>query len=37
MPEPEVGRRNPMRLRKIVFSLGWLAALAVAVGAHWKN
>ena len=26
-----------MRLRKIVYSLGWLAALVMAAGAGWKN
>lgn len=31
------GRRVPVRMRKIVLSLGWLAAMAVALGAHWRN
>jgi hypothetical protein len=31
------GRRHRMKLRKVVYSLGWLAALAVALGASWKN
>ena len=26
-----------MRLRRIVYSLGWIAALVMAVGAGWKN
>jgi hypothetical protein len=26
-----------MRLRKIAFTLGWLTAMAVALGAPWKN
>jgi len=26
-----------MRFRKVMLSLGWLAALAVALGASWKN
>ena len=30
-------RRSSMRLRKIVYSFGWLAALVMAVGAAWKN
>jgi hypothetical protein len=37
MSASQVGRRNPMRLRKIMLSLGWLAAMAVALGAPWKN
>jgi hypothetical protein len=37
MPASQVGRRNPMRLRKIVLTLGWLTAMAVALGAPWKN
>jgi hypothetical protein len=28
---------NPVRLRRIVYSLGWLAAIALAVSAGWKN
>jgi len=26
-----------MRLRRIVFTLGWLAAMAIAIGAPYKN
>jgi len=26
-----------VRLRRIVYSLGWLAAIALAVSAGWKN
>ena len=37
MPSPQVGRRSSMRLRKIALTLGWLAAMAVALGAPWKN
>jgi hypothetical protein len=29
-------RRLPVRMRKIVYAFGWLAALALAVGAGWK-
>jgi hypothetical protein len=37
MPARQEGRRNPMRLRRIVYTFGWLAALVMAVGAGWKN
>jgi hypothetical protein len=37
MPALQGGRRSTMRLRKIMLSLGWLAAMAVALGAGWKN
>jgi hypothetical protein len=30
------GGKKPMRIRRVVFALAWLAALAVAVGAGWK-
>jgi hypothetical protein len=28
---------NPVRFRRIVYSLGWLAAIALAASAGWKN
>jgi hypothetical protein len=28
---------TPVRFRRIVYSLGWLAAIALAVSAGWKN
>jgi hypothetical protein len=28
---------HTMRLRRIMYSLGWLAAMAVAIGAPFKN
>jgi hypothetical protein len=28
--------RKTMRIRRIAYSLAWLAALAVAIGAGWK-
>ena len=37
MAAKQEGRRSSMRLRKIVYSFGWLAALVMAVGASWKN
>jgi hypothetical protein len=30
-------KEEDMRLRKIAFTLGWLTAMAVALGAPWKN
>jgi len=30
-------KEEEMRLRKIAFTLGWLTAMAVALGAPWKN
>lgn len=30
-------KEEGMRLRKIAFTLGWLTAMAVALGAPWKN
>jgi hypothetical protein len=39
MPGPrsgEGGRRGTMRLRKMIYALASLAALAMAVGASWK-
>jgi hypothetical protein len=36
-PAGQDERRNAMRLRKIVYAFGWLAALVMAVGAGWKN
>jgi hypothetical protein len=37
MSAQQDGRRSAMPLRKIVYAFGWLAALAMAVGAGWKN
>jgi hypothetical protein len=37
MSAQQEGRSNAMRLRKIVYAFGWLAALVMAVGAGWKN
>jgi hypothetical protein len=37
MSAQQDGRRSAMRLRRIVYSFGWLAALVMAVGAGWKN
>ena len=28
---------TPVRFRRIVYSLGWLATIALAVSAGWKN
>jgi hypothetical protein len=36
MIRPETDRSVQMRMRRIVYSLGWLAALALAVGASWR-
>jgi hypothetical protein len=30
-------RRIVVRVRRILYAFGWLAALALAVGAGWKN
>jgi hypothetical protein len=30
------GRRYTMRLRRILYSLGWLTALAIALSAGWR-
>jgi hypothetical protein len=30
-------RRIVVRVRRILYAFGWLAALALAVGASWKN
>lgn len=29
-------RRNTVRIRRIMYSLGWLSALAIALSAGWK-
>jgi hypothetical protein len=31
-----VGRRSAMRVRKLLYSLGWLSLLAIALSAGWK-
>lgn len=30
------GRRQTMRVRRILYSLGWLSLLAIALSAGWK-
>lgn len=30
------GRRQSMRVRKLLYSLGWLSLLAIALSAGWK-
>jgi hypothetical protein len=37
MAGERIGRRGSMRLRRMSYSLGWLTAMAVALGAPWKN
>jgi hypothetical protein len=36
-PLGRLERRVTVRLRRIAYSFGWLAALLLAVGAGWKN
>ena len=36
-PVSRRGRSGSMRLRKTVLTLGWLASMAIAMGAFWKN
>jgi hypothetical protein len=40
--EPLSGRsarrkEKTVRLRRMIYSLGWLTAMAIALGAPWKN
>ena len=35
-PRRVAGRSPVMRLRRIAYSLGWMAAMAIAIGAGWK-
>jgi hypothetical protein len=30
-------KEKAVRLRRMIYSLGWLTAMAVALGAPWKN
>jgi hypothetical protein len=32
-----MGRRSPVRIRRLAYSLGWLFALVLAAGAGWKT